>query len=147
MFQLPVCSKLLKSLLMVCLCVLTWSIVSVQNAIVYADGDDCPSDPEGVRMSWGHDQADAYYYSDNSLGGSAEGGILGDCRTYNFIQASEQYVAIYDCGTACLEAGAPINSSTHGVAYCEVAWYISWDHVIYPTEGPVEQQYDCGDTF
>ena len=87
--------------------------------------------------------ADAYYYSDGTpfaqMGGSQSFYTYsaGDCV------ATSQNEAINTVANACLQAG--IGRGTYGVGYSVVSWSVWWGDTDLTADGPVEQQYDCGD--
>ena len=51
--------------------------------------------------------------------------------------------AIKTVGNACLQAA--IGRGTYGVGYSVVSWSVLWDDMDLTADGPVKQQYDCGD--
>jgi hypothetical protein len=85
---------------------------------------------------------------DGSLSGASGGSMaatgysVGDCNGLG------QTFAIYQAGLACANAGIPAGL-TSGLGYAIVSWTAQWadDSGAAVTIGPVQQQYDCGDTF
>ena len=92
--------------------------------------------------------ADASSY-DGSLAGSADNSVsaggytLGDCAGLG------QTNAIFTAGTACDNAGIPAGQN-EGIGSAVVTWLVVWLSDSPPQQvviGPIQQQYDCGDTF
>ena len=87
--------------------------------------------------------ADAYYYADGVQFAHTEGSQSFYTYTVEDCVATSQVDAINTVANACLQA--PIERGTHGVGYAVVGWRVFWNDTDLTADGPVQQQYDCGD--
>jgi hypothetical protein len=107
--------------------------------VARADGDS--------GSCWGTAGANASTYD-----GSATGSSSGDVTAGGYSNADctglAQTNAIFQAGLACESAGIPAGVLT-GAGYAVVTWTREWvsDAGDVVTLGPIQQQYDCGDTF
>ncbi len=92
-------------------------------------------------------QASAVAY-DGSVSGSSSGGINVGGYTAGNCTGLSQTNAIFQAGNACANAGIGAGLG-HGVGYAVVTWTMMWfdGNGGVASVGPVQQQYDCGDTF
>jgi hypothetical protein len=108
------------------------------SRIVHADGATT------VCLSSSHADAASY---DGSVSGASNGGVDTNGYTVGNCVGLGQTEAIFQAGNACENAGIPAGL-TSGVGYAVVTWELVWyddqDEVVV---GPIQQQYDCGDTF
>jgi hypothetical protein len=101
---------------------------------------------DGVSVCLSSSHADAASY-DGSVSGSSDGGVNTNGYAVNDCVGLGQTDAIFTAGNACDSAGIP-TGLTHGVGYAVVTWVLVWyDESDQVVVGPVQQQYDCGDTF
>jgi hypothetical protein len=80
--------------------------------------------------------------------GTGGGDLLANGYTAADCVGLAQTHAIYQAGNACEQAGTPPGFGP-GSGYAVVDWLLSWfgDDGGFLSFGPIEQQYDCGDTF
>jgi hypothetical protein len=108
------------------------------SRIVHADG------AATVCLSWSHADAASY---DGSVSASSNGGVDTNGYTASDCVGLGQTEAIFQAGNACENAGIPAGVAS-GIGYAVVTWNLLWyDGTDELFVGPIQQQYDCGDTF
>jgi hypothetical protein len=108
------------------------------SRIIHADGATT------VCLSGSHADATSY---DGSVSASSNGGVNTNDYTLSDCVGLSQTEAIFQAGNACENAGIPAGLVS-GVGYAVVTWDLVWyDGSDYLLVGPIQQQYDCGDTF
>jgi hypothetical protein len=100
----------------------------------------------GLCRTGAHADASSY---DGSQSGSADADVTADDYELQNCVALGQTNAIFTAGAACQNAGIPPGVD-HGIGYAIVTWYAVWQISSsgeVTVVGPIQQQYDCGDTF
>ena len=123
-----------------CAVAVMWALVPPLTPVVHAEA------PTGSCRSSAYAAASSY---DGTMSGSAVNDVYADGYSLSNCNGLSQTNAIFTAGLACQNAGIPAGGE-HGIGYAVVDWTAVWQNSAtgeVTVIGPVQQQYDCGDTF